>query len=69
MKSWIYCVLFLRYHRSLKDKDAEDEECPTCHGTGDRKDAVNFGPPVVTDPGEGFGPPGTGPPKETLKTN
>ncbi|XP_072035711.1 mitochondrial pyruvate carrier 2-like [Amphiura filiformis] len=52
------------YNKSL-EKSKEDESPEPIMGPrigDDKDDGVNFGPPVVTDPGEGFGPPGTGPP-------
>ena len=57
-----------RYQRKLKEKEKEgiEGEWPRTEGIGPRKGDIQFGPPVVSDPGEGFGPPGSGPPKDNV---
>lgn len=68
------------YRKSLKESDLEG--CPLGHdaaeggarpgfsrsgGNVENKDHIRFGPPIMTDPGEGFGPPGSGPPSAEEK--
>ena len=80
MNNLFHLHCFNRYRRSLKESDLEG--CPLGHdaaGGGERpgfrrsggnmenKDHIRFGPPIMTDPGEGFGPPGSGPPSAEEK--